>query len=136
EHHRRLMRVVHLRLGHELAARAEAAKIAVAGGADTHIDLGHVEPELQVRLGEAQAMDALEDDMARIVDAALATTTQAGVAASGVGALYFTGGSTGLRALTARLAAAFPAARAVHGDRFASVATGLGLRASRLFGGS
>mgnify|MGYP002651130321 CR=1 FL=1 len=43
------------------------------------------------------------------------TVRQAGVAADGVGALYFTGGSTGLQLLTARLEAAFPQARAVHG---------------------
>ena len=32
------------------------------------------------------------------------------------------------------LGEAFPGARPVHGDRFASVATGLGLHARRLFG--
>jgi hypothetical chaperone protein len=39
----------------------------------------------------------------------------------------------GLRLLAERLAAAFPNAQAVHGDRFASVATGLGLEARRHF---
>ncbi|HJW11072.1 MAG TPA: Hsp70 family protein, partial [Albitalea sp.] len=42
-HHQRLMTVVTERLGHELAARAEQAKIDVADGGDTHIDLSHVE---------------------------------------------------------------------------------------------
>ena len=45
------------------------------------------------------------------------------------------GGSTGLCPLTERLAAALPEARAVRGDRLASVATGLGLHARRRFGG-
>ena len=49
-------------------------------------------------------------------------------------ALYFTGGSTGLKLLTDQLEAAFPGARAVRGDRLASVATGLGLHAARLYG--
>ena len=44
DHHRRLMTVLEERLGHELASRAEGAKIAVAGGGDTQIDLSHVEP--------------------------------------------------------------------------------------------
>ena len=51
-----------------------------------------------------------------------------------IDALYFTGGSTGLRLLAQRIAAAFPAARALRGDRFASVASGLGLDAVRRFG--
>lgn len=133
-HHRRLMRVVTQRLGHDLAARAESAKIAVAGGADTQIELDHVEPGLSVRLSERDAVAAIDADIDRIVQAALDTARQAGVAPAKVNALYFTGGSTGLRLLTERLAQAFSQARAVRGDRFASVATGLGLHAARLYG--
>jgi hypothetical protein len=36
-------------------------------------------------------------------------------------------------AFAQRIAGAFPSARAVRGDRFASVATGLGLHAQRVF---
>ncbi|MBC7699321.1 MAG: heat-shock protein, partial [Massilia sp.] len=42
--------------------------------------------------------------------------------------------STGLKLLTDQLEAAFPQTRAVRGDRLASVVTGLGLHAGRLFG--
>ncbi|KQW76177.1 MULTISPECIES: Hsp70 family protein [unclassified Methylibium] len=132
-HHRRLLRTVSERLGHELLARAEAAKIAVAEGGDTQIDLGLVERELSVPLGSPQAAAAIDSDVERIVEAARLTVKQAGLSAASVDALYFTGGSTGLRLLTDRLAAAFPGARAVRGDRLASVATGLGLHAQRWF---
>ncbi len=132
--HDRLMTVLTERLGHELAARAEAAKIAVAEGGTTHIDLSHVERGLAVELDEAQALDALEADVARIVGAAQETARQAGVAPEAIDALYFTGGSTGLRVLAQRIAAAFPAAQVVRGDRFASVATGLGVFAQRWYG--
>ncbi len=134
DHHRRLMTVLEERLGHELAARAEDAKIAVAGGGGTRIDLGHVERGLTVDLSEATAASALDADLERIVEAARATVAQAGLGAERVDARYFTGGSTGLASLSRRIAAAFPAAEAVRGDRFASVATGLGLHAARLFG--
>jgi hypothetical chaperone protein len=133
-HHDRLMTVVTEQLGHELAARAEGAKIAVAEGGRTRIDLSHVEHRLAVELGEAQAVAAMEDDIERIVRAALETARQAAVAPDAIAALYFTGGSTGLRLLAQRIAAAFPAARAVRGDRFASVATGLGVFAQRWYG--
>jgi hypothetical chaperone protein len=131
--HKRLMTVVTEHLGHELAARAEQAKIDVAEGGATVIDLGHVERGLTVPLTERDAVQAIEGDIERIVDAARITAAQAGLAASQIDALYFTGGSTGLRLLAQKIAAAFPAARAVRGDRFASVASGLALHAQRLF---
>jgi hypothetical chaperone protein len=134
-HHERLMTVVTERLGHELAARAEAAKIAVAEGGSTRIDLSHVERALAVMLDEHEAVQAIEADLERIVDAARFTVQQAGLQADQIDALYFTGGSTGLRLLAHKIGAAFPAARAVRGDRFASVATGLGIYARRWFEG-
>ena len=134
KHHERLMVVVDERLGHELAARAEAAKIEVASGGNARIDLSHTERALAVSLSEAQAVQAIDADIDRIVDAARATAAQAGLAPDRIDALYFTGGSTGLRLLASRIAAAFPTARAMRGDRFASVATGLGLHAQRRFG--
>ena len=134
-HHQRLMTVLTERLGHELAARAEAAKIAVAEGGDTRVDLGHVEHRLSLPVTEREAVQAIETDIDAIVHAARVTATQAGLKADAIDALYFTGGSTGLRLLAQRIAAAFPAARVVRGDRFASVATGLGLHARRWFAG-
>ena len=136
EHHARLMRVLERRLGHDLLARAEAAKIAVAAGGATRVDLDHVERGLGVALTSAEAAPALDEDLARIVAAARETAARAGVGPAGIDALYFTGGSTGLAILTERLGAAFPDARVVRGDRFASVATGLGLHAQRRHGGA
>lgn len=132
-HHDRLMIVLTERLGHELAARAEQAKIDVADGGATRIDLSHTERHLSAALDEQEAAQAIEADVVRIVDAARLAATQAGLKPSQIDALYFTGGSTGLRLLASRIAAAFPTARAVRGDRFASVATGLGLHAQRWF---
>ena len=132
--HRRLMRVLDARLGHDLAARSEAAKIEAASAGQARIDLARVEPGLEATLGEAEALRALDADIERIVDAAEQTVRDAGIDAASVDALYFTGGSTGLAPLTRRLAAAFPQARPVHGDRLGSVASGLGVFAGRVFG--
>jgi len=133
--HRRLMTVVDDRQGHDLLARAEAAKIAVASGERATIALDGVEPHLASALDEAEARRALDADLDRIVAAARATVVQAGVAASAVDTLYLTGGSTGLDLLSERLQQAFASARAVRGDRFASVASGLALFAQRRFAG-
>jgi hypothetical chaperone protein len=135
-HHERLMTVVTERLGHELAARAEGAKIAVAEGGSTVIDLSHTERDLAVQLDEREAVQAIEADIERIVDAARVTVMQAGLRTDQIDALYFTGGSTGLRLLAERIAASFPTAQIARGDRFSSVATGLALHAQRWFASS
>jgi hypothetical chaperone protein len=132
--HARLMTVVQAHLGHALVAQAEAAKIAVADGGDTLLDLGTIEAGLQLRLPARQAMATLDADLQRIVGAADETLRQAGVARERVDALYFTGGSTGLAPLAQRIAARLPAATLVRGDRFASVVQGLGVHAQRVFG--
>ena len=134
-HYARLMVTLQDRLGHSLAAAAEQAKIDVAQNGAATIDLSIVERGLAATLAEAQAADALEADLERIVQAAVQTAGAAGVAASAVDALYFTGGSTGLRPLVARIGACFPGAELIRGDRFASVAYGLGLHARAVFGG-
>ncbi|WP_144151023.1 Hsp70 family protein [Paraburkholderia sp. BCC1885] len=133
-HHDRLMRVVDRRLGHALAAHAEEAKIGVAAGGETIIDLELVEEDLRLAFDEAQLIKAGHDETLRIVQAARDTVQAAGVAPRDVGAIYFTGGSTGLAFLSGALSAAFPDARPVFGDRLASVATGLGIHARRIFG--
>ena len=134
QQHARLMTVVGERLGHALIGQAEAAKIAVADGGHTRLDLGALQRGLQAELTEPQAIEAVDGDLQRIVAAADDTLLQAGLAREQVSALYFTGGSTGLKPLAQRIAARFPAARVVRGDRFASVAQGLGVHARRVFG--
>ncbi|MFC5431845.1 Hsp70 family protein [Paraburkholderia denitrificans] len=133
-HHDRLIRVIEQRLGHALAARAEEAKIGVSAGGETMIDLEAVEADLRLAFCDAQLIEAGREETRRIAQAARDTVQAAGVAPAEVGALYFTGGSTGLLFLTEALSEAFPQAQPVFGDRLASVATGLGIHAQRLFG--
>ncbi len=133
-HHARLMTTVQDRLGHALASAAEQAKIDVALHGRADIELGVLESGLRAELLEDGAAAAIETDLERIVQAAAETVRGAGVAPAAVDVLYFTGGSTGLRPLVNRIAAGFPAAERVRGDRFASVAQGLGLHARVVYG--
>jgi hypothetical chaperone protein len=134
EHHTRLLTLVQERLGHALVAAAEQAKIDVAMQGQAQIDLSLLERGLQTSLSAPEAANAIEADLARIVHAAGETLRLAGVNAAEVDVLYFTGGSTGLGALVDRIASNFPAAQRVRGDRFSSVAQGLGLHAHAVFG--
>jgi hypothetical chaperone protein len=133
-HYQRLLAVLTRRLGHALAAAAEAAKIAVAESGATCIDLDVWEPALQASFDEAAAAAVLGSDIERIVQAAHETLRLAGTSADAVDALYFTGGSTGLTPLVDRIAAGFSRAERARGERFSSVAQGLGWHARALFG--
>jgi hypothetical chaperone protein len=133
-HYQRLLAVLTRRLGHALAAAAEEAKIAVAEAGHTRIDLDLWEPALAAPFDEAAAASALRADFEQIVGAAHEALRQAGVSADAVDAIYFTGGSTGLAPLVERIAAGFSRAERVRGDRFSSVAQGLGWHARALFG--
>jgi hypothetical chaperone protein len=134
-HHARLMTVLEERLGHALAAAAEQAKIDAALHGHAQIDLSALEPGLASALSEGEAAQVIEADCARIEQAAREAARLAGVAPQQVDALYFTGGSTGLAPLVERIAGCFPQARRAQGDRFASVARGLGEHARSVFGG-
>jgi len=133
--HARLMTILNQRLGHALVASAEDAKIAVSQVPAAPIDLGAVESGLATLLRETQAMESIAADTARIVQAAREALVQAQLAPTRLDAMYFTGGSTGLQPLVAAIAAVAPQARIVKGDRFASVATGLGVHARHVFEG-
>jgi hypothetical chaperone protein len=132
-YHRRLMTVIERRLGHALAARAEEAKIAVSAEGTHSIDLDEVEDGLETAFDHDALIACSLDETRRIVESARETVVMAGIPVHRVDALYFTGGSTGLKFLTDALAGAFPNAKPVVGDRLSSVATGLGIHARRVF---
>jgi hypothetical chaperone protein len=131
--HQRLMRVLTQHRGHDLAARAEAAKIAVSESGESIIELGFIEPGLELSFVEREQQLALQEDVLRIVNTARDTVRKAQINTDEIDAIYFTGGSTGLDFLAAQLASAFPTAQAVRGDRYSSVVSGLAITAQRRF---
>jgi len=131
--HQRLMHVLTQHRGHDLAARAEAAKIEVSESGESVIDLGIIEPDLKLSFVEREQAQALHEEVRRIVNTARQTVRMAQIGADEIDAVYFTGGSTGLDFLAAQLAGAFPSAKAVRGDRYSSVVSGLAITAQRRF---
>ena len=124
-YHDRLMAVLSRRLGHRIAADIEAAKIAVADGGTTSVALDYVEQGLVKVVSAALLKAAIADDVRKVVATAEATVRAAGLDRAQLGTLYFTGGSTGIRFLREAFREAFPAAKFVQGDKFASVARGM-----------
>ncbi len=131
--HQRLMRVLDQHRGHDLAARAEAAKIEVSDSGSAVIELDFIEPDLRQAFSEEQQTVALHNGVEQIVGTARETVRRAQLDGGRIDALYFTGGSTGLNVLVESLATAFPLASAVRGDRYASVVSGLAITAQRRY---
>jgi hypothetical chaperone protein len=132
--HRRLMTVLECRLGHALAAMAEAAKIDVSMHGVARIDLSMVEDALAGSFDAVRQQAALSESICRIAGAARQAIEQAGLSPSKIDALYFTGGSTALQSLAQAIGAVVPDAAQVDGDRFTSVVSGLAVDATRRFG--
>jgi hypothetical chaperone protein len=125
----RLARVLDDKLGHQLLAQAELAKISASESGEFTIQLSDVEAGLVQNVTAAQVQECIHHELASIANTARATINQAGLKPEQIGALFFTGGSTGLASLRAAIANVVPKANTIEGERFESVAFGLGIAA-------
>ncbi|WP_018152326.1 Hsp70 family protein [Leeia oryzae] len=130
----RLLKLIDDKAGHELAMRIEAAKITLSSDQQTDIDLDLAEPGLTHGITQQdffQAIDPEVDRVAATVDEMLKT---AGLSAAHIDTVFFTGGSSGIPHLRAKIAAVLPEARHVEGDLFGSIGAGLAIDAARRYG--
>lgn len=131
----RLLRAVERQRGHEIANLVEKSKIALTERQSMHLDLSFVDEGWTVDIGRETLNAAIECDVSRIVKVAEDTVLKgAGLDKAKVDVVFLTGGSTALPGFRELIRQAFPASAIEQGDRFSSVATGLGLMASRLYG--
>jgi hypothetical chaperone protein len=129
----RLRKVVHDALGHELLARTESAKIALAHATHATIDLSHIETGLAVEAARDEMKTLLAQLLARLVTMGTDTVRTAGLVPDAISTVYFTGGSSGMTALREAFVPAFPNSGSAVGDLFGSVVSGLGIDAARRF---
>ena len=129
----RLQSLVRERAGHWLALQVEEAKIALSGAPLAHIDISRIAAGETVTLHRAEldrAIDALVTSVEQTVSRLL---VDAGITASAIDTVFFTGGSSGVPLLRERVLALTPQARCVEGDLFGSIGAGLALDAQRKF---
>ena len=130
----RLQSLVKERAGHWLAMQVEEAKIALSGAAVTQIDINRIDPGQFVPLNRVD-MDRAIGTLVNTVEQTVAGLLRdAGVAASGIDTVFFTGGSSSVPLLRAQISSLMPDARCVEGDLFGSIGAGLALDARRKFG--
>ncbi|ESQ94587.1 Hsp70 family protein [Asticcacaulis benevestitus] len=132
----RLLEVIERQAGHDIANRIEKAKIALSDAETTTVDFTAIDPDWQLDIDRNTLTNSVEREVAKVVAVALETVTErAGLDADAVQTLFMTGGSTALPGFEAAMQAAFPKAQMTYGDRFSSVASGLGLAAKERFSG-
>ncbi|QJQ06334.1 Hsp70 family protein [Undibacterium piscinae] len=139
----RLERFLHLldqRDGHWLAIKSEEAKIMLSDQDSISLKLERLRSKTQSQLECVLTLDqdGFQSAIGHLMDQ-IAITIQkvmddAGVTAADIDTVFFTGGSSGVRGLRARIAAMVPDAKRVEGDLFGSIGAGLGLDAHRRFG--
>ncbi|MDI1270756.1 MAG: Hsp70 family protein [Polaromonas sp.] len=129
----RLQRLVSERAGHWLAMQVEEAKIALSDAPRTSMDLGRIAPGETLVLQRADFDTAIGELVGAVQRSVTGLLRDAGVPADAVDTVFFTGGSSSVPLLRARIAALLPQARRVEGDLFGSIGAGLALDALRKF---
>ena len=130
----RLRHLIDERAGHWLALKVEEGKIALSDAHSAALDLDRLSPPETLSLQRHEfegAIGHLIDSVDRTV---LKLLADAGLAPGAIDTVFFTGGSSGVRALRERIAALVRNARKVEGDLFGSIGAGLALDAVRKFG--
>ena len=128
----RLLTVLDMELGHDVAFAVERGKIAANGAAGGVIDLKLVEKGLRVELGKSQMAEDLAGYAGQIRAAAEETCAMAGVPVADVGRVVFVGGSSLMAVVEDALCAAFPQARLEYTNAFTAVVDGLAIAAARV----
>lgn len=132
----RLGRIVETQRGHELANVVEMAKIALSDADVATIDAHFIDPDMVFDVRRAALSQAIDPGIAEIVTVATDTVRRlAGIGSDDIDTIFLTGGSTALPGFEQSIRRAFPRSIINYGDRFSSVAAGLGLKAARKYGG-
>lgn len=129
----RLQNLVSERAGHWLAMQVEQAKMALSDLPQSVMDLGRIAPGETLVLQRTDFEGAIGELVHTVEGSVTGLLRDAGVQAASVDTVFFTGGSSSVPLLRARIAALLPQARRVEGDLFGSIGTGLALDALRKF---
>lgn len=124
----RLVRVLQMRLGHDLAFEAEKTKIAYNSGSnDPSVDLSLIEPDLTVSFSRDAFDESLSPYGDRLLETIQATLEQGKLAASEVDKIILVGGSSSMNVVLDAVRACLPDARMQTGDIFTSIVDGLAM---------
>ena len=131
----RLLTLLELELGHDLAFAVERGKIAVNAAArdpnpgNVEVDLGFVETDFHASFSPADLQASLQGNVRAIQACARETVEQAGLSLERVDHIVFVGGSSLMHAVSTAIEQTFPTATPVYSEVFTAVADGLAIAA-------
>lgn len=130
----RFLKVLNDQKGHEIASRVEATKIILSENHSAQIELDFIEDGFIIPTVAEDLVRSTMSDVTKVISTALHTVEQgAGINVADIDTIFMTGGSTALPHFMNSVQSVFPASKIMQGDRFSSVATGLGISAARRF---
>lgn len=130
----RLLKLIEQRAGHWLAIQIEDTKIALTDIEARALDLSRVEKGLTADLTRVLFEDAIDSLLDRVGQRIHQLLGDAGIGASAVDTVFFTGGSSGIPALRQAVSRQLPNARSVEGNTFGSIGSGLAIEAWKRYG--
>lgn len=130
ERMRRLVSVLEMELGHDVAFAVEAGKIAANVAASGEIDLNQIEKGLKPVVYQGDLLSALWPLADQIGTAAREALIRVGIGPEAVERVIFVGGSSLIGVVDRLMRAMFPAARFEHSEVFTAVVDGLAMAAA------
>lgn len=133
----RLLSLIEQRDGHWLALKSEEGKIMLSDQPSIDLPLARLQHKngssCALVLDQAGFLDSVSHLITQVEQAVSQVLRDSGLKHEQVDTIFFTGGSSGVCGLRQRIAAMLPTAKAVEGDLFGSIGTGLGLDAFRKY---
>ena len=131
----RLLTLLELELGHDLAFAVEAGKIAANAAAkddetaSVQVDLGFIESNFEASFSSQAMQVSLAENVEAIKVCARGTVEAAGLSQGRVEHIVFVGGSSLMGAVSSAVEQAFPTAQPIYSEVFTAVADGLAIAA-------
>ena len=113
--------------------QVEQSKVALSSDARVSMMLDRLTPQLEVGISKQTFQASIAHLSGAIAGTVATTLVDAGIEATAIDTLFFTGGSSGVAGLREQIGVLVPNARCVVGDLFGSIGLGLAVQADRHF---
>ena len=129
----RLLQVLQNKQGHRLLNSVELSKQQLSDVIEIQLNLAFIEQQLSALITRQQFNTAIENHINDVVDTIKQTIHMANINHAAIDAIFYTGGSTKIPVIRAKINALLPQAKIIQGDAFGSVGLGLTLDAANKF---
>jgi hypothetical chaperone protein len=130
----RLIYLINEHRCHSLLMEVEEAKIELSGASTAHCDLSWIEKNLTIDIHRESFERSAASQYEKLDRTLLKCLADAGVSASQIDVIFFTGGTSMIPSVRNVILQKLPDAQVVNGDQFGAVGLGLGIEAKRRYG--